>query len=457
MATAMPVAATTRASRRHEAKLRRDAARARYGTQVNVSDPEGDRCCCCKATVARMIVNLLLVVSQEGLATGSLPCFREETDLAFYATHWLCNAVRDFGPEKVILHSSWAYTICSCLAAEAQACGVCVLVLGIWATSGRIGAIFGAYPGLGLIVVAAILVVTALLGEYGSRADNKCLLLVVSVVAELPVLSLASACVYQQDGVQECMSFYGVGGDYMAQYFLVIFVGFAVFLISGISVLAGGPSGDSSVASGWCSFPESAARAQETFGCCGLSCPSDLPAQGLCPGGVAFNGTLPKCIAENSNAAVCDLPLASRPVNSSLPGCKRLAVTYVQERIVPLFAAALTVGLLLLAGMIVACKLLCKRSRPRGSADHGGKAMSEAVGLNSARGADDGWIDTSGMDSGAGVSPAGPKSLHMAGTAHASAAGAEEPGVASSDVAAAVRAAPSHDHGSPPHPPAGRV
>jgi hypothetical protein len=55
---------TQRGVRRHAAKQRREATKARYGTQVNVSDPEGDYCCCCKANLARLVVNVLLVVSE---------------------------------------------------------------------------------------------------------------------------------------------------------------------------------------------------------------------------------------------------------------------------------------------------------------------------------------------------------------------------------------------------------
>jgi hypothetical protein len=303
-----------------------------------------------------------------------------------------------------------------------QACGISILALGVWATSGRIGGIFGAYPGIGLITAAAILIFTVLLGEYSARVDNKCLLLIVSLQATAVWLSwrrVDAACVSEVIALP-CLRFLLCSGLYL-QYFLVIFAGFVTFVASGIAVLSDGPGGDTNVVAGWCSFPESAARAQEAFQCCGLACPSDLPAQASCPGGQAYNGTAPQCKVGNNDAAVCALPVASRPVNSSLPGCQNLAVTYVNERIVPLFSAALVIGFLLLAAMLVSCKLLCKRNGRRAQGDNGGKAMYEAVSLNSAQGATDGWIDTStAADSGAGVAASGPMSLDMPGAAGAS-------------------------------------
>ena len=48
------------------------------------------------------------------------------------------------------------------------------------AATGSVAGIFGAFPGVAIVVVSAIVFLTAAVGEYGARVDNKCLLLLVS-------------------------------------------------------------------------------------------------------------------------------------------------------------------------------------------------------------------------------------------------------------------------------------
>lgn len=55
-----------------------------------------------------------------------------------------------------------------------------ILVFGIMAATGSVAGIFGAFPGVAIVVVSAIVFLTAAVGEYGARVDNKCLLLLVS-------------------------------------------------------------------------------------------------------------------------------------------------------------------------------------------------------------------------------------------------------------------------------------
>jgi len=173
---------------------------------------------------------------------------------------------------------------------------------------------------------------------------------------------------------------------------LVIFAGFLAFVVLGSATAFGGESVGQQAERAWCAFPESAARGQEQFGCCGFQCPSDRPAMGSCPGGASPNSSAPlsgSCAAGHDSDTLCAIRPA--PVNSTAPGCRGLAVGYLRERLVPLFIAAFVTGVLLFAGLVVACSLLCRRTRP-GQTGQKERGMEEATSLHDARAAEHGWI-----------------------------------------------------------------
>lgn len=62
----------------------------------------------------------------------------------------------------------------------AQVFALVILVFGVMAATGSVAGIFGAFPGVAIVAVSAVIFLTAVIGEYGARVDNKCLLLLVS-------------------------------------------------------------------------------------------------------------------------------------------------------------------------------------------------------------------------------------------------------------------------------------
>ncbi|KAA0149699.1 hypothetical protein FNF29_05710 [Cafeteria roenbergensis] len=239
------------------------------------------------------------------------------------------------------------------------------------AATGSVAGIFGAFPGVAIVVVSAIVFLTAAVGEYGARVDNKCLLLL---------------------------------------YFMVVLAGFAAFLGLGAATLFGHGTAEAQAAKAWCAFPESAARGQVEFNCCGFRCPSDRPAMGGCPGGERLNGTeAAACSASADGRATC--AIQPPPLSSSLPGCQSVAVGYLNDNLVPLFAVSFAFGFVLFAGMCVSGRLLCK-STGKGMARRRERGLAEAAHLNTAKTSDAGWIADvpAPDDSGAGVAASGPRS-----------------------------------------------
>lgn len=190
---------------------------------------------------------------------------------------------------------------------------------------------------------------------------------------------------------------------------MVILAGFAAFVGLGAATLFGHGTVEAQAAKAWCAFPESSERGQVQFNCCGFRCPSDRPAMGGCPGGERLNGTdAAVCSATADGQATC--AIQPPPLSSSLPGCRTVAVSYLNDHLVPLFAVSFTFGFVLFAGMCVSGRLLCK-STGKGAARRREQGLAEAAHLNTAGRDDAGWIADvpRSSDAGAGVAAAGPR------------------------------------------------
>ena len=73
-------------------------------------------------------------------------------------------------------NNAWGYGLSS----PALLLFLALLVMPLGLTVLLLAGIFGAFPGVAIVVVSAIIFLTAAVGEYGARVDNKCLLLLVS-------------------------------------------------------------------------------------------------------------------------------------------------------------------------------------------------------------------------------------------------------------------------------------
>lgn len=222
--------------------------------------------------------------------------------------------------------------------------GIILIALGIYGLTSRWAEMFTKGPGTAVVVFGVLTIAVALLGYYGFKKDNKCMMLI---------------------------------------YFLILMICLLVLVIVGCVALFNGGEINERFSNWWCDFPDSAASGQEEFDCCGYECYMDRPAGGACAVPVSETPGIAGALSCGVDNVVELGKAACAGITTGPPGCKQTGLDYVDERFIPLFACTAVFGIFLLVGFCVSFYLICRPSenmKPRVTAYGDAVKMNKLTG-----------------------------------------------------------------------------